>query len=494
MSDNTPPSDVPELRRDVPLRLTDSEGHEVWVVQSSVGSAPPLDSGFSIFLEELPGVLRRQWLLVVYAVCAAVGLGGTYLYFAAPVYGVGAEILVERRDSALDEFRRMNSGNAFLATQAEIIHSPTIVEPALASLSVPLFVAEEGETLDPLSKALALLSVTPVRGTDVVAINFRASQAETGSKFVEAVVREYRDFLYNIEFSAHNQALDLLTKREAELRSTLSGLKARYKQLLRESGSAGEDGSLHTLQKSVLEFHARSAAEAATRRSTFRAELSALEHALASGSSAFPRDTVDEALLEQLQEARAERRQLKAMLGSRHPDLLAVEGEVQLLEEQLASSVSGEIARLRHALATERAEESRRSRRLETELEKNSASELERFGQEELQVEIAQLSEIHDQTFRMLSEKRLAVGALDQAGVIVRVLTRPRSEPEKVWPRAELVVLPCVLIGLIGGLALALVADRRQQTGASYLEPVPRVNAVHAGEARSASAEAGTNR
>lgn len=501
MADNDSPDDLPAPRRDVPLQLTDSEGRQVWVVHSSVGGDGSNDeSDFSVFLRELPDVLRDHWFVVTAIVGIVCGLGYTYLRYAEPVYGVNAEILVERRESALDEFERMKSGNVFLATQAEIIHSPTIAEPALASLSEPLVEPfdEAGEPVDSLSKTLSLLTVTPIRGTDVVSINLRSPEAELGSEFVQALIREYQSFLYNIEFSAHNDALELLTSRETELRSKLAALKEEYRQSLRENGAIGQT-SLRALQESILEHHARSAADAASRRATQQSKLSALEHAIDTGSLAVPPGTVDETLLEQLQEARARRSGLKAIVGARHPDMRAVDGEIAGLERQVVAAVQAEIGRLRHAIQTDRAQEWRIAQELDAEIERNSATEAERYGQEELQAEIAQLTEIHDQTFRMLAAKRLEVGALEQAGVIVRVLARPPAIPEKIWPRAPLVLLPCLLIGLVGGLAFALLIDRRRDVPAateSYLEPAPPLPEAPtaAPEVLPASVEAGSDR
>lgn len=449
MSDSQSPGDEP--LRHVPVQLTDSEGRQVWVVQSSVGSSTDPDPGFSIFIAQLPDMMLRHWLLMTLAMAVAGGLGVAYLLYAQPVYGVGAEILVERRASALDEFSRMKGGNEFLATQAEILHSPTMIEPALEGVADALFSDPE---VDPLSEALKLLSVTPVRGTDVLAINFRAPEQEAGAKFVAALLQGYGDFLYNIEFAAHNEALELLVAREAELRIALVELKARHKE----------------------------------------SQLAALEHALATGSSAVPEGTVDELLLEQLQEAKARRSALKSTLASRHPDRRAVESEIALLTRRVRSLIRAEIGRLKLALATYRAEQSRLEPGLDGEPVARSVSEIERASPEDLLAEIAQTSEIHDRTVRMLAEKQLAVGALDHAGVIVRVLSAPSAAAEKIWPRSSLVMLPCVLIGLIGGIGLALVSERRRETVTDYLAPAPELGSLPARGALNAPAEAGSKR
>ena len=81
--------------------------------------------------ELLDVVWRRKWL-VAGCVAISVLLGAVYVYQAEPVYSVQARVLVQPHGWPLDDGAEARREKEFLATQAEIISSPAVIERGLA--------------------------------------------------------------------------------------------------------------------------------------------------------------------------------------------------------------------------------------------------------------------------------------------------------------------------------------------------------------------------
>jgi hypothetical protein len=96
------------------------------------------------------------------------------------------------------------------------------------------------------------------------------------------------------------------------------------------------------------------------------------------------------------------------------------------------------------------------------EVEKGKSLDVHRVKEEQILAEIRSLQMVHDTALAKLKEVELETEARAEggAGVVIRVLEGPAADEDAMWPRPELVLLPCALVGLMGGLGLAVVLDR----------------------------------
>jgi len=103
------------------------------------------------------------------AVLFSLALGAFYLLHVAPLYHIQARVLVQRQGLPLSQERPTKDNVEFLATQAEIIRSPAIIEQAVRSLDFSPYKQPE---LDPTVEILKSLMVQPVLGTNVLSVDF----------------------------------------------------------------------------------------------------------------------------------------------------------------------------------------------------------------------------------------------------------------------------------------------------------------------------------
>jgi uncharacterized protein involved in exopolysaccharide biosynthesis len=491
MADDLIPAPAPEDSADagkrepeVRLELTNAGVRQVWALYSqerdSAGALPPPpvaadEDPLSVFLRDLPGIAWRGRAWVLGCLAFVLALGVLYLAFATPVYNVGTQLLVQRRASPLDMADRLQGGSSFLATQTEILHSPTIVEPALEAvpeLTTPPPDLEPGVTFDPVSKVLRGLTATPITGTDVLSVSYRTSNPPVGVRLLESIVSTYRDYIVALEQSPHNEALALLMRREQELRDQLAGLEARYEALRRQSESMGEGDAALSVQKSVIERQAQMLIEARSRRIDVENRLAALRLSNSPGGGHTGVSGSDSALEQELWRAESRLAQLMQNYNDIHPEVQMVRQQIVTLKRQLSESSAAAVQReLQAAIGTEQ----RMSALYDREVEKGKALDVHRVKEEQLLTEIRSLTTVHDAAMAKLKEVELESEARAEggAGVVVRVLEAAAADDEVMWPRAELVLLPCALVGLMGGLGLAVVLDRLQGRRLASLVGVP---------------------
>ncbi|HET6305191.1 MAG TPA: Wzz/FepE/Etk N-terminal domain-containing protein [Myxococcota bacterium] len=493
MSDDLVPAPAPDgasgegkREPEVRLELTNAGVRQVWALYSQErdSAAPPPppppveEDPLSVFLRDLPGIAwrGRGWVLGSLALVLALGI--FYLAYATPVYNVGAQLLVERRASPLDMADRLRGGSNFLATQTEIIHSPTILGVALAAvpeLTTPPPDLEPGAFFDPVSKELRALSATPIVGTDVLSISYRTSSPALGVRLLENLITTYRDYIVALEQSPHSEALALLVRREQELRAQLVGLETQYQALRRQSESFGEGGGALGVQRSVLERQAQMLIEAKGRRIEAENRLAALRNSYSPGGGHTGVSGSDSALEQELWRAESHLAQLMQNYSEIHPEVQTVRQQIATLKRQLAESSTAALEReFEAATGTEQ----RMVALYERELEKGKSLDVHRVKEDQLLAEVRSLAAVHDAALAKLKEVELETEARAEggAGVVVRVLEGPAADEEAMWPRPELVLLPCALVGLMGGLGLAVVLDRVNGRRLPRLvtEPSPR--------------------
>ena len=477
MADDLVPAPVPDeaaaeggkREPEVRLELTNAGVRQVWALYSqerdSAAAAPmPVveEDPLSIFLRDLPGIAWRSRGWVLGSLALVVALGILYLMFATPIYNVGAQLLVERRASPLDMADRLRGGSNFLATQAEIVHSPTILGSALNAvpeLVTPPPDLEPGATFDPVTKALRALSATPIVGTDVLSISYRTSSPALGVRLLESMISTYRDYIVALEQSPHSEALALLVRREQELREQLVALEARYQTLRRGSESLGEGEAALSVQKSILERQAQMLIEARSRRIETENRLAAQRSSYSPGGGHTGVSGNDSALEQELWRAESHLAQLMQNYNDIHPEVQTVKQQIATLKRQLAETSTAALEReVQAAIGTEQ----RMAALYGREVEKGKSLDVHRVKEEQMLAGIRSLSVVHDTALAKLKEVELETEARAEggAGVVVRVLEGPVADEEAMWPRPELVLLPCAIVGLMGGLGLAVVLDR----------------------------------
>ena len=448
-------------------------------------------------------VARRGRRFLMLGALAGVGLGVAYLLFADAIYVVKAVLHVELRRSVIRE-SDARPGSGYVATQAEVIQSPTIVTEAIRTIGVPEpeepglidrvkdslaslnpFAVPDAEG-DPVAMAvlatLPMLQASPVVGTDVLSVSLRTFNPERGVRLLDALIARYQGYVRENESAAHREGLEVLRHREAELAAAIAEVDGRYDAREAEIRSLGNGDDALAIGRTNLEEQARARADAQRKRIEVENELLALRERREA------RVAPSQEIRDELVRAEAALAELRARVSDRHPDVQQLEQRVAGLREQMRQATQFHIDELDRQARAARRTEATLGELFEHEWKKVKTLESERRALETLAAERARLEEQRGAVLALLGEKELSLLASqggENSGTLVRVLEAPSVPPDPVWPLPIPVLAACGLVGTLGGLAFALLSQWRQRT-----EPVAERNPFEDSPARMAQRRA----
>lgn len=213
-------------------------------------------AGTGTGLVDFARVWRLKWCI---AGCLALSLaaGVTYLQRATPLYSVGARVLLQCAPGSLDVDTPARVDPRFVATQAEIIRSPAVVERAMraAATAGPPGAAttDAADFSVAVEQAVHALNVVPVGSTSVLQISLRGASAPELVHLVGAIIDSYVSFTNEMQHGDYSETLRLLTEREATLRDELGQLESRFEEMRAGNELFGEGKEAFAVHRTLLE-------------------------------------------------------------------------------------------------------------------------------------------------------------------------------------------------------------------------------------------------
>lgn len=449
-------SQLPEVR----LELTQAGVRQVLSLYAEEQAGRLGRGGMQIGLDDiLRAAWEHKWMV---ALCLIVGclLGAGVLFVATPMYALTAEVVLERQDPVETVLSTGQAGSAFIATQAEIMQSRSVVEAAVTGLGARAV----GGSEDPaaaVAAALEALQASPVSGTQVVALSYLGPDAGYGADLLAATVAAYRERLKDDE--RHNQA-QRLQARETEYNTLLDEVRRMEAALdaMRRSQLEGVSvADAVEAQNQIIRNQTQQIAEA-------RQQRMALESRLLAGSmGALADDPVTRSLRDRLFQAEAELGRVTQTLNAGHPTREAATRTVQTLRSQLAAAEQATPRLLQREIEA--------AKRLEAELalllesERARLSETERLRREEQRLidDLAQTQVLVEQRRRALLDQRLVSRLAEngEVGITARMIAEPVIPLAPSWPNPLLVFAIGSMLGLLVGLTVAVMRLRRNEAG-----------------------------
>lgn len=442
----------PEVR----LELTRAGVQQVLSLYSQEQQSSRSENGFSIRLEDVLEVIRekRKTLAIGWAVGLAAGL--LLLLVSTPLYPITARVVLERHEvsSASTDGGPGAGGSAFIATQAEVMESHSVVEAAVQAIPRAAHLDEDD---DAAADAFESVQASPVSGTQVIALGYLGPDAEHGVRLLEAIVARYTAVLREAEQQSHTQKL---RAKEAEidvLEAEARGVEERMAKLQLEHELHGRAEDAASAQAAILREQTAQLTEVRNQRIT-------LENRLAGGGDQLAiLDPATRVLQEQLWQAEAELARVNLTLKPRHPATEAAQREVTVLRRQLAASSMATPEALKRDIAAARGLEAQL--REVYDLERQRMAEIERHRRDE-QLLVAELESIRSMSEvrrRALLDQRLVTRLAEsgEVGVTARIIEAPALPEGPAWPKPKVVLAGSSIFGLLGAFGVALVSVRR---------------------------------
>lgn len=209
---------------------------------------------------------------LTFLVCATftTALGVAYLAVEKPTYEVSRRVLVEPERPAQDDGSPTMTTRQFAPTQAELLRSPKVIRRALETAPLEVPDAWREDVIGFISESL---TVTPVVDTAVLKIRFRANDPVAAGRFVDALVRSYRNILREQQSETVERLKTMLTGEEQRRRDELETLQARHLALLRESPYPAKLEENASVKSDNLVQLSRQLAETRQRRAALAARL-----------------------------------------------------------------------------------------------------------------------------------------------------------------------------------------------------------------------------
>lgn len=450
---------------------------------------------------------RRFLVLVVFASTA---LGAMYVFMASPTYEVQTRLVVQPETLAIQLTSKPYKDPDFLATQAEVMHSPMMIRQTLeqAPVTVP-----SGYSKGPVTYVLESLTVTPIVATDVLKVSYRGRDSGEVKRFVACLIASFQAHVGRQDHSRGSAELELLIQREEELRKELEGVQAEYAEFRLRSPLIGQGKDNYNIAEDLYAYVGQQLAQARARKVDLRnklqayrmaqhsqlasatrsqalevtsfkttemtvaanapgglAENSGVINVLRSDATAGADDLVE--IQMELSRARVHAQELSHRFGPKHPERKGAEAQVAywegLLQERVlaASEVLSREADI--------AEQSEQNLQKDYEQEWDTIKALDTYLVEDAawHGKIKWAEAVYEATLSQLKEYQTAQASLvgGRTSVRVNVLDGPELQEELIWPKKKPLLGLSAALGLLGG-ALAVAFGVRLKRRVRQVEP-----------------------
>jgi len=425
----------------------------------------------------------RRWPLLLLG--AAVGLvAGTFYHLSQqPTYQSSAKVLViKQRAELTGGDSRSAYVDDYVATQIPLIKSDLILtaaarRPDLAGLSEPLPENPANAFAAGLTVARDKEAATGTQGgSNVLTMTFRAKNPRDAYLMLTAIIEAYRRELSDVyagqtrkqikaleaRIEAHRASIDSESNRHADLSRELLKITGEDLPVTRGRISAARDREF-ALELELKEIGDQ--LELIGKTGKNRRDRLAVLTLLGAGKQ-IGTDGAASSPESRLYALRAERKELSERLGKDHPQMKALDAQLdfyaKLLEDQNPDDPTGsldELAQLQRQL-----ERRRKTAKGQAEVialrRRDDEDKLKRGGDLAVQIEIAK-GKIADEGRRM-SERQLEVTALrpseSAGGYEASVITPPRDGAKVGVGLIAWLIAGCAF-GTLLGFGLALLAE-----------------------------------
>lgn len=450
------PSEVPSVPSEAGSRELDVSPEVVRAVANEfIGVYQHTPPALGISLGDLFAAIKHRPLYLLIGAVAGFELAMLVLAMTTALYAVSAQVVVTMQTPG--QLVDTDSGSsAFIATQAEVIESPTVVEAAVASLPLPAHLGAED---DPVEDALDSIHASAISGTRVIALGYLGEDANYGAALLSAMVGAYVNEVRDSTVTGQEKFHSSKDTELDELYREIALHQERLKELRLDSGIMGSADEAAAAQAAQLSEHVQALSEARNRRIELESRLAA------GGATVNREDPARAALKEELRQARSELAIASVMLTAEHPTVVGAKRNVQALTAQLNSSVSASKNNLQQEINT--------AVRLEAELallgaelrERSKEIELIRLEENKLVAELDQMQAQADEWRGELFDQRVVsrLAETGDVGIGARMIAEPVVPDTAVWPKRKFMLAAGTALGLAVGFIFSLVSLRRQR-------------------------------
>ena len=500
-------------------------GYATLAMRDGTGRLEPL----AVPIGRFTSILRRQFWVLLATFVFGVGCTAAVVTRMPKQYTAEAELLIEPQRTQVSDLQAISPDpsdvSSLVRTQIDILRSPGLIRGAVQALQLidnPEFAPHGGSTLTQLKGLLAAIVGRPVEPPrpptereriDVVAaimsgkigfanearssvlrLAITTGNAELSALIANAIVRQFLDFKRQEKFAAmqraHEWFQDQLATLGEQLRLADLDVEHYRQQHLLDEQPPDDNAQSRTATVNRLQFEAtsRQLADVSRERALNEAQLTQAERVL---RGEMPANTLPAVLVSpligglmaQVATAAGHEAQLATAQGTGNPELVAVRGQLRMLQARLAQEMTNVASSLESQVKATRRQEQLLRRQLEQLHGAVSGENSAQVGLQALQTKARATRSIYE-SFLIRATQLANVAGIQEPDASLLSGARPPLGPSAPQPTRLLAVAS--LLSLVVGVTLACVIERMRggfslpeqieaTLGLSLLAAVPNV-------------------
>jgi polysaccharide biosynthesis transport protein len=417
--------------------------------------APQPSPAFGFTWEDIVEVFKKRLRFLIIGAVVGIQLAVIVLMIIKPLYAVSAQVVITQQ--APGQLIEMDAGSsAFIATQAEVMHSLDVVQAAVATLPRPPHLEPEQ---DGILDAMDAVQASAISGTRVIALGYLGVDPDYGAALLNAMIDVY---LAKVRSTTSYGQTNLIDTKDAELKELLEEIsreESQLNELRRVAGILGTADEAAAVQSERLKGLAEEIAEARNQRIKLKSQVAS------GGGTQLADDRVLSSLREDLRQAESELAKARTTLTFEHPTAVAAERNVEVLRAQLASSDGGSRGAVRQQV-DEAIRQEKELAALEVQArERLRVIEEHRRKENKVLVELERMQSQADKLRSELLDERLEarLAKAGDVGIGARVIAEPVVPSSPMWPKKAFMLFAGAALGLAAGFVFALLSLRRKR-------------------------------
>lgn len=435
-------------------------------------------------------VLRRQKKMILSAACGCVLLATILNLVTPPTYRSTTRIEVSKEPTrsaltgeaiASEDWR---SDNVALYTNAELITSRALLREVVTTLyargitrskaghgvvarrgddmiasATPTGTADGPADVDrEIDWLLTILSVKPIRETRLVSIQVEHRNPKIAREIADTVAQKFVEYQKRTRSRVDTERVDYLRAQAAQVASDIEALESKLYNS-RQAGLSVLESRLKQLTDTnggLNDTYVKTRIEKAAARERLERVKSALKDSTVNASEIPVQSETLESLRHDLQQREAELARAREVYKDKHPKLLVLESELEAIRLAIRAELSKSVATLQEEYTNLAGRENTlRSNISQTDAQVRDVND--RLGQHaSLESELTSKRDLHT----------LLVGKVQEAEItgqvqapLVKVVEPATVGQEPVRPRRGLNLMLGLMVGLMGGIGLALLME-----------------------------------
>jgi capsular exopolysaccharide synthesis family protein len=464
MTENNTLTSLPAPVADMPARNLPVPAD----VYRAPGFAPEPDTAVvPVPLSHYLWILRRNWWRILLFVACSVTATVVVSSRLIPIYESTTTVDIDRQmPSAIigQEATRTvaNDSDQFLATQAKLIQSDSVLRPVAGQFRLLETDAERPDTTSGTSDSqqdapvrLKNLRVTRPPNTYLLLISYRSADSRLAADVANGIARSYLEHIYDIRYKSSASLSAFMERQLEELKAKMERSSAALNQFERDLNVINPEEKTSILSARLLQLNTEF-----TNAQTDRVRKEAAHNSVAGGTMEAAQVSSQGESLRKLSERLDEEQQkfaeIKAHYGPNHPEyrkaglqLTEVQQELQRTKDNIGQRVDVEY---REALNRE---SMLRKAVSETKIEFDNLN-ARSFEYQSLKREAEADKTLYEELVRKIREATINSGFQNSA---IRIADMARPALKAVFPNLKLNILLAFLFSILLAVAIAIIGD-----------------------------------